>query len=66
MGRGRVCVGGLFLPRIKYIYMYILYTHHNFFSQLQQFFNNFYMGNDFDNYFFRKIFTVSFVACEAL
>ena len=38
----------------------IVHTHYNFFSQMQYFFKQFYMDNNFHNDFFKKIVVKSF------
>ena len=44
----------------------IVQTHYKFFSQLRRFFQQFYMGNDFHNYFSEKIVVKIFVVCKGL
>ena len=44
----------------------IFHAHYNFFSQLQRFFHQFFMSNDFLTDLFRKIFAVLCVVCMGL
>ena len=47
----------------EHFYAVIFHTHYNF-HNCTDFFQQFYMGNDFHKEFFRKIFAVLCVVCK--